>query len=108
MLQVRDMKGKQGFQKGNQEWKNRKKWTGEGGFDDRGYHRVSARKYEGKDNRERTHRVVMEKHLGRKLDKDEVVYHKDGDKTNNHISNLELMKRGEHSTHHLKIRWKKV
>lgn len=36
------------------------------------------------------HRLVMEKHLGRHLDRDESVHHKDGDRTNNALSNLEL------------------
>lgn len=101
------MKGKSGFQKGNAAWKNRKKWIGEGGFDSAGYHRVTAKKYEGKDNRGRTHRLVMEAHLGRKLERNEHVHHKDGDKTNNHISNLQLMTASEHKTHHLRIYWAK-
>ena len=36
------------------------------------------------------HRLVMEKHLGRYLTKDEVVHHLDGNPANNDISNLEL------------------
>lgn len=36
------------------------------------------------------HRHVMEQHLGRYLDPAEVVHHKDGDRTNNAIDNLEL------------------
>ncbi len=92
------------FNEGNKAWQSRKKWTGEGGFDSSGYHRLSVQDYK----RERTHRLVAEKMLGRKLEYDEVVHHKDGDKTNNHPSNLEVMTRGEHTKHHLKIRWKKV
>jgi len=47
------------------------------------------------------HRLVMEKHLGRKLLRIEVVHHIDGNKSNNDISNLELMTRQKHSNFHM-------
>ena len=46
------------------------------------------------------HRYVMEQHLGRPLEPNEVVHHKDGDKRNNDIDNLELTSRSEHSRMH--------
>lgn len=49
------------------------------------------------------HRVVMEKHLGRKLIGDELVHHKDRNKRNNDISNLVLCKNdAEHRQLHAK------
>lgn len=48
----------------------------------------------------REHRYVMEKSLGRYLSDDEHVHHIDGDKANNDISNLELMKGVDHITLH--------
>lgn len=46
------------------------------------------------------HRYVMEQYLGRELTRDEVVHHKDGNKENNDIENLELMSLSEHSKQH--------
>ena len=51
----------------------------------------------GTHSKIRMHRLVMEKHLGRRLLPTEDVHHKDGDKTNNNISNLEIIKHGDHS-----------
>ena len=46
------------------------------------------------------HRYIMEQHLGRKLTRYEVVHHKDGDKSNNDIENLELTSLSEHTRQH--------
>lgn len=46
------------------------------------------------------HVLIMEKHIGRKLSKDEVVHHKDFNRNNNDINNLQLMTRSEHSKLH--------
>lgn len=40
-------------------------------------------------------RLVMENRIGRSLDRDEVVFHKDGDNTNDDPSNLEIITRAE-------------
>jgi hypothetical protein len=54
--------------------------------------------------RVKKHRWLMEQHIGRKLLASEVVHHKDGNKLNNSIDNLELLEHGAHSRHHNKSR----
>lgn len=60
------------------------------------------REYDGylymseENNRYAVHRRVMEEHLGRKLRSDELVHHKDGNKKNNALENLELHTRSSH------------
>ncbi len=46
------------------------------------------------------HRLVMEKKIGRLLDKKEIVHHIDGDGLNNKEENLTIMDRGSHVKHH--------
>lgn len=46
------------------------------------------------------HRHIMEKHLGRKLTRREVIHHIDGNKHNNKIENLKLMTSREHNILH--------
>lgn len=67
-----------------------------------GYILVAAPEHPQADSKGyvRLHRLVMETHLGRYLTEEEVVHHKDGDKANNDISNLELMNKREHAKMH--------
>jgi hypothetical protein len=46
------------------------------------------------------HVLMMEEHLGHYLADDEIVHHKDDNKANNAIGNLELMTDFDHRSHH--------
>lgn len=46
------------------------------------------------------HQIVMEKHIGRKLYRGEIVHHIDKNRQNNTIENLQLMTQSEHAKHH--------
>jgi hypothetical protein len=50
------------------------------------------------------HRLVMEKTLGRQLSCDEIIHHKDGNKSNNDFANLVVTNRSEHAIEHRKTR----
>lgn len=52
------------------------------------------------------HIVIMEKHLGRYLNKGEVVHHINEDRTDNRIENLQLMTKSEHISHHCRGKMK--
>jgi hypothetical protein len=68
-------------------------WKGGKSHDANGYITITAT---GK----REHRIIMENHLGRKLLKTEIVHHKNEDKTDNRVENLEIMTRAEHNRIH--------
>jgi len=47
------------------------------------------------------HRYIIQEHLGRKLERWEVVHHKDENKRNNDLDNLELKLLSDHSREHM-------
>ena len=53
------------------------------------------------------HRYLMERHIGRPLDKNEVVHHINHDRTDNRLENLMLLTASEHAKLHAKERYKK-
>ena len=60
-----------------------------------------ALKINGK--RKDVHRYIMETILGRELESNEVVHHKDGNKLNNNPDNLMLMTKSEHARLHMTL-----
>ena len=69
---------------------------------------TNSGKYEwGRDSKffpKRGHRIAVQKMLGRDLSEDEVIHHKNGNKGDNQLANLEIMTRSEHTTRHSKGR----
>lgn len=75
--------------------------TGAGWADKRGYRWLYVSE-NGRRVARREHRVLMERHLGRKLEPWELVHHKDENPQNNAIENLELVEWGAHTAAHHK------
>jgi hypothetical protein len=56
--------------------------------------------FDGTGKKMYEHRYVMMKFIGRRLKRDENVHHKDRNKLNNSIENLEIISPSEHGKHH--------
>lgn len=59
-----------------------------------------------KDNYVAEHRLIMEKHLGRYLNKNEIIHHVDGNRLNNKLENLVLTDNSSHMKDHITLRYK--
>ncbi len=60
--------------------------------------RYKTVRHEGK--RVLAHRYIMQQHLGRPLLHDEMVHHKNGDKGDNSLTNLQIVSAAEHGAEH--------
>ena len=91
-------KGKIGYNSG----KTHYNWNGGKRTSSQGYLEIKSpnHPFRNKQNYVPEHRLIVEKHLGRYLTKDEVIHHINEIKTDNRIENLRVMGWGEHSSLH--------
>lgn len=66
---------------------------------------ISPAQYQSKtlekgETQKKLHRIVWEDYYGGKLEKEDIIHHKDRNKANNHPLNLEKMNNSEHSSLH--------
>ena len=73
--------------------KRSRNWKGGRKIDDKGYLLIYKPEHPNvmKGGYVREHRLVMEKYLGRYLEKWELIHHRNGIKSDNRIENLEIV-----------------
>ncbi len=77
------------------------RWRGGISYDGKGYRRLYLPEYSlNRGGLIKEHRYVVEQHLGRRLQPDEVVHHLNGIPDDNRIENLRVMTPAEHSAAH--------
>lgn len=86
------------------------RWKGGRILDKDGYWMIYSPKHPFKNaiGYVREHRLVMEKFLGRYLMSIEVIHHKDENKQNNKLSNLQLFFKPDHDRLSLKLRNQRI
>jgi len=107
---AREVGKKYGFNNGFKKGEEHPNWNGGKSIDGSGYIQVIVNSdspfYKMSCNnghRVREHRLVMAQYLGRCLDSNEFVHHRNGNKADNRIKNLQLLSNNSHyPTLHLK------
>lgn len=99
------MYGKESVFKGKKRFKswgeNHPLWKGGFWINENGY-KVLENQKDTNGKKVYEHRLMMEKHLGRRLKKEELIHHINGNKLDNRIENLMLTNRREHPSLHKK------
>ena len=89
----------------NVDWsgKNNHNWKG-GKLNQNGYIwiYIPSHPFHNKLGYVQEHRLIMEKEINRYLNLNEIVNHKDGNRSNNNINNLELTNQSKHMKNHFK------
>ena len=78
------------------------RWKGKRLVSKEGYIHIFCKNhpYANVSRRVKEERLIMEEHLDRYLRSEEIIHHKNGDKQDNHLENLQIVSSSEHSRLH--------